>query len=150
MAPVSRKLSASSKPSMGQGACPATLIRQTRVVLRRAFAFNDDTIMPWIQLAIAGLFEIVWATFLKLSDGFTKPLYSIITLIGMVISFYFLAQAAKVLPLGTAYAIWTGIGAAGAVIIGIFFFREPVTCLRILFFCLLLTGIVGLKYTSGH
>ncbi|MGM0886905.1 MAG: DMT family transporter [Bacillota bacterium] len=70
--------------------------------------------MAWIQLVIAGLFEVVWATSLKYTEGFTKLLPSIITIAGMVISFYFLSSAIKTLPMGTAYAIWTGIGALGA------------------------------------
>ena len=72
------------------------------------------------------------------------------TIVGMIVSFLFLAQATRVLPLGTAYAVWTGIGAVGAVIVGIVVFREPVTALRMVFVVLLLTGIVGLKATSGH
>ena len=87
---------------------------------------------------------------MKFSEGFTKPLYTVLTIAGMVVSFLFLSQATKVLPLGTAYAVWTGIGAVGAVIVGIVLFKEPVTALRMLFVVLLLTGIVGLKATSGH
>ncbi|MFJ7929913.1 SMR family transporter [Peribacillus sp. NPDC096448] len=70
--------------------------------------------MAWIHLVIAGLFEVVWATSLKYTEGFTKLLPSVITIAGMVISFYFLSSAIKTLPMGTAYAIWTGIGALGA------------------------------------
>ena len=87
---------------------------------------------------------------MKLSEGFTRPLYTVLTLIGLVLSFLFLSQATRVLPLGTAYAIWTGIGAVGAVVVGIVIFREPVTALRMVFVVLLLTGIIGLKATSGH
>ena len=83
-------------------------------------------------------------------EGFTRPLYTVLTLIGLVLSFLFLSQATRVLPLGTAYAIWTGIGAVGAVVVGIVIFREPVTALRMVFVVLLLTGIIGLKATSGH
>lgn len=104
--------------------------------------------MPWVYLIIAGIFEIVWAIGLKYSHGFTKLLPSLITIGGMLISFYLLAQATKTLPLGTAYAIWTGIGALGTVILGIVFFNEPVNFLRVLFLFFIMTGIVGLKLTS--
>ena len=87
---------------------------------------------------------------MKLSEGFTRPLYTVLTLIGLALSFLFLSQATRVLPLGTAYAIWTGIGAVGAVVVGIVIFKEPVTALRMVFVVLLLTGIIGLKTTSGH
>ena len=106
--------------------------------------------MAWIELVIAGGFEVFWSTCMKFSEGFTKPLYTVLTIAGMVVSFLFLSQATKVLPLGTAYAVWTGIGAVGAVIVGIVLFKEPVTALRMVFVVLLLTGIVGLKATSGH
>lgn len=106
--------------------------------------------MAWLALLIAGGLEVFWSTFLKLSAGFTRPFYTVLTLLGLAASFFFLAQATKVLPLGTAYAIWTGIGAVGAVIVGIVLFKEPVTCVRLLFVVLLLTGIIGLKVTSAH
>ena len=93
--------------------------------------------------------EVFWSTFMKLSEGFTRPLYTVLTLIGLALSFLFLSQATRVLPLGTAYAIWTGIGAVGAVVVGIVIFKEPVTALRMVFVVLLLTGIIGLKATSG-
>lgn len=104
--------------------------------------------MAWIYLIIAGVFEVVWATGLKYSHGFTKLYPSLITLGGMIISFYLLSLATKSLPIGTAYAIWTGIGALGAVIMGIFLFNEPANILRIVFLCLILAGILGLKLTS--
>lgn len=105
--------------------------------------------MAWITLGIAGLFEIFWAYFMKLSDGFTRPFYSALTLVGLVASFILLARATKTLPLGTAYAIWTGIGALGSVVVGIIAFKEPVTAARIFFMVLLLAGIIGLKLTSA-
>ncbi|MEA4926996.1 MAG: quaternary ammonium compound efflux SMR transporter SugE [Syntrophomonadaceae bacterium] len=104
--------------------------------------------MAWIYLIIAGVFEVIWAIGLKYSYGFTKLYPSLITLIGMIISFYFLSLAAKVLPIGTAYAIWTGIGALGAVLLGIFLFNEPVNILRIAFLGFIVIGILGLKLTS--
>ena len=94
--------------------------------------------------------EVLWSTSLKLSHGFTQLGYSVLTVAGMVVSFLFLAQAMKTLPLGTAYAMWTGIGAVGAVIVGIVFFREAVTLPRMVFVALLLIGLLGLKATSGH
>ena len=104
--------------------------------------------MAWMELLIAGGLEVFWSTFLKLSEGFSRPLYTVLTLVGLTASFFFLSQATKVLPLGTAYAVWTGIGAVGAVIVGVVVFKEPVTALRMLFVVLLLTGIIGLKATA--
>jgi quaternary ammonium compound-resistance protein SugE len=104
--------------------------------------------MAWLYLVVAGIFEVVWATSLKYTDGFTKLYPSIITIVGMIISFMFLSISLKTLPLGTAYAIWTGIGAIGTVIIGILMFGEPQSIARILFVVLIISGIVGLKLTS--
>lgn len=106
--------------------------------------------MEWVYLVIAGGLEVVWSTCMKFSEGFTDLKYTILTVVGMIFSFLFLSQATKSLPLGTAYAVWTGIGALGAVIVGIVLFKEPVTAARIFFVALLLIGIVGLKATSGH
>lgn len=106
--------------------------------------------MAWIYLLIASGFEIFWAAFMKLSNGFTKPLFTVLTFAGLAASFIFLSQATKTLPLGTAYAIWTGIGAVGSIIIGIVVFKEPLTAARIFFAALLITGILGLKWTSGN
>ncbi|RDI47928.1 quaternary ammonium compound efflux SMR transporter SugE [Falsibacillus pallidus] len=105
--------------------------------------------MAWIYLVIAGVFEVVWSIGLKYSHGFTKLYPSLATIAGMIISFYFLAAAAKVLPIGTAYAIWTGIGAAGAVIMGIILFGEPKSLIRFIFLLFIVIGIIGLKFTSG-
>lgn len=106
--------------------------------------------MEWVYLVIAGGLEVVWSTCMKFSEGFSDLKYTILTVVGMIFSFLFLSQATKSLPLGTAYAVWTGIGALGAVIVGIVMFKEPVTAARIFFMALLLIGIVGLKATSGH
>ena len=106
--------------------------------------------MEWIFLVIAGGLEVFWSTCMKYSEGFTDLKFSILTVVGMIFSFLFLSQATKSLPLGTAYAVWTGIGALGAVIVGIVLFKEPVTAARIFFVSLLLIGIVALKATSGH
>lgn len=104
--------------------------------------------MAWIYLFIAGLFEIGWAVGLKYTDGFTKLWPSIITIIGMILSFYFLSTAVKTIPIGTAYAIWTGIGAVGTAILGIILFGESKEFIRILFILLIVVGIVGLKIFS--
>ncbi|USK69826.1 quaternary ammonium compound efflux SMR transporter SugE [Peribacillus asahii] len=106
--------------------------------------------MAWLYLIIAGVFEVIWATSLKYTEGFTKIIPSVITVIGMIISFYFLSAAIKTLPLGTAYAIWTGIGAVGAVTIGIIFFQEPKDFLRLFFVGCIVIGIIGLKVTSSQ
>lgn len=106
--------------------------------------------MAWFDLFIAGIFEVVWSTCLKYSHGFTNVIFTVLTFIGMGFSFWFLAHAVKSLPMGTAYAIWTGIGALGAVIVGVILFKEPVTLVRLFFVSMLLTGIIGLKLTSGQ
>lgn len=101
--------------------------------------------MHWMFLFIAGLFEISWAVGLKFSHGFTQLIPSILTVAGMVASFYFLSLALRNLPLGTAYAIWTGIGTIGTVIFGIVLFKEPVTAMRLICIALIISGITGLK-----
>ena len=101
--------------------------------------------MHWIYLFIAGLLEISWAVGLKFSHGFSQLMPSVITVICMILSFYFLALSLKNLPLGTAYAVWTGIGTLGTVIFGIIFFKEPSTVLRLFCILLILSGITGLK-----
>ncbi|KRF38571.1 quaternary ammonium compound efflux SMR transporter SugE [Paenibacillus sp. Soil787] len=106
--------------------------------------------MAWLYLVIAGVFEVVWAISLKFSNGFTRLVPSSITIAGMAVSFYFLAIATKTLPIGTAYAAWTGIGAVGAIIVGTLFLDEPISLTRILFMILILVGVLGLKFTSGH
>lgn len=106
----------------------------------------------WIYLFIAGLLEVGWALGLKWSDGFdlrAKPFATATTVIMLVASFVLLAQASKTLPIGTAYAIWTGIGAAGAAVGGILLFGEPVAPLRVLFLVMLVAAIVGLKFSGG-
>lgn len=106
--------------------------------------------MAWFFLIVAGGLEVFWSTCLKYSEGFTVPKFTLLTVAGMVFSFLCLSQATKVLPLGTSYAIWTGIGALGAVIVGIALFHESVSPARLIFVALLLVGIIGLKATSGH
>jgi quaternary ammonium compound-resistance protein SugE len=104
--------------------------------------------MPWIYLALAGLFEIGWAIGLKYSDGFTRLWPSMATAVAMIISVLLLALATRSLPIGTAYAIWTGIGAVGAVILGIVLFGDSAAPLRLLCVSLIVAGIVGLKLTA--
>ncbi|MDN6640184.1 MAG: multidrug efflux SMR transporter [Tetragenococcus sp.] len=106
--------------------------------------------MTWTKLIIAGLFEVFWATTMKLSLGFSKVSYSIMTVVGMLLSFYFLSLATKNLPLSIAYPIWTGIGAVGSVIVGVFLFNDHIPPLTWVFIGCLLLGIVGIKLTSGH
>ena len=105
--------------------------------------------MAWIYLVIAGLLEILWAISLKYIDGFARLWPSTVTVCGMVASFYFLAQALKSISVGTGYAIWTGIGAAGTAILGIILFSEPASPPRLLCIALIVAGIIGLKITSN-
>ena len=104
--------------------------------------------MAWALLVLAGLFEIGWAIGLKYTDGFTRPWPTAWTVLAMVISVVLLALAVRTLPIGTAYAVWTGIGAAGTVILGIVLFAEPATALRLFCVALIVGGIVGLKLVT--
>ncbi len=106
--------------------------------------------MAWILLTIAGVLEVGWAIGLKYTEGFTRLWPSVLTVVGFAASMLLLAQAARTLPIGTAYGVWVGIGAAGAAVIGMLVLNEPATAARIFFICLLLVAIVGLKMTSGH
>jgi quaternary ammonium compound-resistance protein SugE len=101
--------------------------------------------MSWTILIVAGLLEIGWAVGLKLSDGLSKPLPAVVTIVAMIASLVLLGIAVRTLPLGTAYAVWTGIGAVGSVLFGIMIFREPVTAGRLLCVAAIIGGIVGLK-----
>ena len=109
---------------------------------------RSDT-MYWFVLFLAGLFEIAWAVGLKYTEGFTKLVPSVLTGAAMLVSIVLLAYATKKLPLGTAYAVWTGIGAVGAVTLGIILFGESAQPLRLLCVGLIVVGILGLKLTSG-
>jgi quaternary ammonium compound-resistance protein SugE len=102
----------------------------------------------WVQLFIAGLLEVCWAVGLKYTDGFRKPWPSLFVVVTLAASMLLLASAARTLPIGTAYAVWVGIGALGAAILGIVLLREPVTFARMFFLAMLLTAIVGVKMTS--
>ena len=104
--------------------------------------------MAWIYLTVAGLFEIGWAIGLKYTDGFTRLLPSLWTLASMILSIVLLGLALRTLPVGTAYAVWTGIGAVGTAALGIYLFAEPATVARLLCIGLILTGIIGLKLVT--
>jgi quaternary ammonium compound-resistance protein SugE len=105
--------------------------------------------MTWIYLFLAGVTEIAWAVGLKYTLGWTRPVPSGLTILLMAVSFGCLSQAVKTLPIGTAYAVWTGIGAVGTALVGIVFFDEPRTAWRLLCLASIALGIVGLKVTSA-
>jgi len=105
--------------------------------------------MNWIVLVVAGLFEIGWAVGLKYADGFTRLWPSAITVVAMVVSVVLLGWAARSLPLGTAYAVWVGVGAVGTAVVGMLLFGEPATLARLLSLTLVVAGIVGLKLASS-
>jgi quaternary ammonium compound-resistance protein SugE len=104
--------------------------------------------VAWIALTIAGILEVVWAYAMKLSQGFTKPVPSLVTGVAMVASFALLAWAMRSLPLGTAYTIWTGIGAHGAFLVGVAVLREPANALRLVAAALILAGLVLMKMAT--
>lgn len=104
--------------------------------------------MAWIYLFIAGILEIVWAFFMKQSEGFTRLVPSLITLVAMVASFILLSISMRTLPLGTAYTVWTGIGAVGAFLAGVFFLGESANLMRILAAALIVGGLVLMKISS--
>jgi quaternary ammonium compound-resistance protein SugE len=106
--------------------------------------------MAWVLLGIAGLLEVVWASTMKYAEGFTKFWPSVITIVAMGVSLWLLGLSLRTLPLGTAYAIWTGIGAVGAFIVGIVLMGESASPARIASVACIVIGIAGLKLTSGH
>ena len=106
--------------------------------------------MPWIYLVIAGLLEIGWAVGLKYTEGFSRLWPSVATLCAMIASFALLAAALKSIPVGTGYAVWTGIGAAGTAIIGMAFLGEPRDLLRVACIVLILAGVVGLRLAASN
>jgi quaternary ammonium compound-resistance protein SugE len=105
--------------------------------------------MPWIYLVVAGLFEVGFTTSLKLSNNFSNSKWTVAFFVSISLSFHFLNMAIQKIPLGTAYAVWTGIGAVGTALVGIFFFEEPSYFWRVFFICLLIGSIVGLKLVSN-
>lgn len=100
----------------------------------------------WLIVLIAGLLETGWALGLKYSDGFTKPIPSVLTIIGAIASFWLLSIAMKELPVGTAYAVWVGIGAVGTAMLAVFLFGDPVTLMRVVGIGLIIAGILALKF----
>lgn len=118
---------------------------QVPCIIKNANQRSAPHIMAWFILTIAGLFEVVWAIGLKYSDGFTRPWVVAGTLAAMVVSFVLLGTAMRQLPVGTAYAVWTGIGALGTAILGIVLFAEPITIARVASLLLILSGIIGLR-----
>lgn len=104
--------------------------------------------MAWIILLIAGLFEVGWAVGLKFTEGFTRPIPTALTAVSMILSMGLLGWSVKTLPLGTAYAVWTGVGAVGTAIVGIIVFKEPATAARLVCLGLIVAGILGLKLFS--
>lgn len=104
--------------------------------------------MTWIYLVVAGIFEVFWATMMKLSDGFSQLGYAAATIVGMILSFGFLALATKHLPLSIAYPIWTGIGAVGAILVGVICFKDQIAPVTWIFIVMLIVGIIGIKVTS--
>ena len=105
--------------------------------------------MSWILLFFAGLFEIGWAIGLKYTDGFSRPLPTILTVVSMTVSVVMLGLALKTLPVGTAYAVWTGIGTVGTALLGIWLLGEPATAMRLACIGLIVAGIIGLKLAAG-
>ncbi|MBH8563995.1 quaternary ammonium compound efflux SMR transporter SugE [Nostoc sp. CENA67] len=106
--------------------------------------------MAWVYLVIAGLLEIAWAIGLKYTQGFTKLVPSITTIVCVILSFSLLSLSLRTLPVGTAYAVWTGIGAIGTAVLGIVLFREPATLGRMMCISLIVAGVVGLRFVSSH
>ena len=104
----------------------------------------------WLILLAAGLLEIFWATGLRFTDGFSRLIPSVIVLMVAWVSFYLLAVAMREIPMGTAYAVWTGIGAAGVAVLGILWFKEPASAVRLFFLAMIVIGIIGLKWSSGN
>ena len=104
--------------------------------------------MAWIYLFVAGLFEVAWAIGLKYTDGFTRLVPSLVTIISMIVSVVLLGLALKVLPVGTGYAVWTGIGTIGTALLGIILFGEPATAMRLVCIGFIVAGILGLKLAA--
>src|SRR5687768_13879175 len=106
--------------------------------------------MEWVWLLIAGVLEVGWAVVLMYTEGFTKLWPTVLTILGMIASVFFLALAVQKIPLGTGYAMWTGIGAVGTAVLGILLFKESAAFPRLFCIGVIMAGIIGLKMTSGH
>jgi quaternary ammonium compound-resistance protein SugE len=106
--------------------------------------------MSWIYLTIAGIMEIVWAVGLKYSNGFTNLWPSVVTVVSIILSFFLFSKSLKTIPIGTGYAVFTGIGAAGTAAVGMIFLDESISVMKIFFITLMIISIIGLKYVSGE
>jgi len=104
--------------------------------------------LAWVLLTVAGLFEVAWAIGLKYTEGFSKPIPTVLTVAAMIVSMGLLGLVARQLPIGTAYAVWTGIGVFGTAVLGMYLFGESMAPLRLLCLAFIITGIVGLKLTT--
>jgi len=104
--------------------------------------------MSWLLVVVSGLLEVAWAIGLKASHGFTRPIPTVLTIVGMLASFVLLSTAVRQLPIGTAYAVWVGIGAVGTALLGIVLYGEPASALRLVCLVLILAGIIGLRLTT--
>jgi len=113
-------------------------------------SFNVTPQIAWALLFAAGLLEILWSVSMKASNGFTRHRYTAITIVAAWVSFWLLGIAMKQLPVGTAYAVWTGVGAVGAAILGIVLFKEPASAARVACIALIVAGILGLKFLHGE
>lgn len=120
--------------------------------IKRASGRYNLPLMAWVYLFIAGLMEVVWAIALKFSEGFTRPLPVAVVIVAGLLSFLFLSLAVRELPIGSAYAIWVGIGAVGVALLGILWFHEPVNFWRLFFIGLIVAGVIGLLLVTknGH
>lgn len=110
---------------------------------------QNQSAIAWLCLLIGGLFECGWAIGLKYTDGFTRPIPSVLTVLAIVASMWLLAIAARTLPIGTAYPVWVGIGAVGSVVLGVVLFKEHMDARRALFLALLVVGIIGLRASAS-
>lgn len=110
----------------------------------------SQSLINWIALIIAGVFEVIWAIFLKNSKGFSETMPTVLFIITLIISMWLLAFSMKTIPMGIAYPVWTGIGAVGSVLVGIFFFKEGASAQKIFFLSFILIGVIGLKLSSKH
>lgn len=110
----------------------------------------DHAMNAWLILLAAGLLEIAWATGLRFTDGFARLVPTVVVLAIALLSFYLLAVAMRTIPMGTAYAVWSGIGATGVAILGILWFKEPASLVRLAFIAMIVAGIIGLKWSAGN
>jgi quaternary ammonium compound-resistance protein SugE len=133
------------RSARGHGAPLAILAASITFRVATSPMLNPTVSQAWLLLAVAGLLEIGWAVGMKYTDGFSRPLPSVAVLVVALLSFWLLGLAMKVLPVGTAYAVWVGIGAAGAAVLGMLLFKEPATAARIVCIVLIVAGVLGLK-----